>query len=59
MIERLAAVLGTGILAGLWVIFQLWMRKRDPLAPGVEGGCGDCGKPCRRGDDAGDDLLAG
>lgn len=41
MLNALAAVVGLGLLCGGWVLFQRWIARVDPEAPGVEGGC--CG----------------
>ncbi len=41
MWSSLIAVFGLGLLCGAWVLFQRWIARADPEAPGVEGGC--CG----------------
>ncbi len=41
MWSGLLAILGLGLLCGGWVLFQRWIARVDPEAPGVEGGC--CG----------------
>ena len=43
MWEALIAVLGLALLCGGWVLFQRWIARVDPEAPGVEGNCGRCG----------------
>lgn len=40
------SVLGLSVLCGLWVVFQRWIARLDPGAPGVEGRCGNCGQVC-------------
>ena len=41
MWSGLITVVGLGLLCGGWVLFQRWIARVDPEAPGVEGGC--CG----------------
>jgi hypothetical protein len=41
------SVLGLGALLGGWVLFQGWIARHDPGAPGVEGRKG-CGGGCAR-----------
>ena len=45
MLAHLFAVVGLALLCGGWVLFQRWIARHDPEAPGVEGrGCGGgCG----------------
>ena len=45
---ELAAVIGLGLLCGAWVLFQRWIARADPEAPGVEGGCCGGGKAPQR-----------
>ena len=42
LLTHVLAVLGLGLLCGGWVWVQMFVRKRDPDQPGVEGwkGCG-------------------
>lgn len=44
------AVLGLGVLCGVWVLVQRWVSRHDPEQPGVEGKCGSCGVACDEDD---------
>ncbi|HVS02565.1 MAG TPA: hypothetical protein VMT16_07330 [Thermoanaerobaculia bacterium] len=53
MLGDLLAVAATGLLCAAWVLIQLWVGRRDPQAPGVEGQrCGRCDGSCRESCDA-------
>lgn len=58
MTTNVIAVLALGALCGGWIIFQRWMSRRMPEAPGIHRRCDGCtgegfcelsGKPCRDG----------
>jgi len=40
------AILSTGALCAGWVLVQMWVIRKNPDVPGVEGGCwgGGCGQ---------------
>jgi len=43
LVADLTAVLACAALCAGWVFVQLWVARRDPCQPGVEGSCGGCG----------------
>jgi hypothetical protein len=49
MLESALAILGLGALCGGWILFQRWIARMDPGAPGIRRSCrghlcdGDCG----------------
>ena len=50
MVGHGLAVLGLAGLCALWVVFQRWIARHDPVQPGVEDRCGSCGTVCDRKD---------
>ena len=48
MLNYLLAILGLTILTSLWMVFQLWLKKKDPEQ---EDRCIGCGSNCKRQDD--------
>jgi hypothetical protein len=55
MFNVLLAVVGLGLLCGGWVLFQRWIARVDPEAPGVEGGC--CGSAGREAPPTGELVV--
>jgi hypothetical protein len=48
MLNHLIAVFALAALCAAWVLFQLWLKRVDPDARGVEDATG-CSGNCRRG----------
>ena len=40
--EHLFALLGITLLCGLWIAFQLWLKRVDPSKGDYQPGCGAC-----------------
>ena len=36
------AILSLALLCGCWVIFQRWIARLDPQAPGIDRACSGC-----------------
>jgi hypothetical protein len=47
MWNYLLAILGLTLLTSLWMVFQLWLKKKDPEQ---EDRCIGCGSNCKRQD---------
>ena len=45
MMNYLLSILGLAALTALWMVFQLWLKKRDPEQ---DGRCIGCGANCKR-----------
>lgn len=44
MINHFFALTGLSLLCAVWVLFQIWLAKKDKSYRGYKAGCGACGK---------------
>jgi hypothetical protein len=44
MLTYILALLGLPLLCVLWVVFQLWLAKKDSDFKGYKSGCGGCNR---------------
>lgn len=42
--NHLIAILGLALLCGAWMVFQLWLKKKDPDASLTKGACSSAEK---------------
>lgn len=40
--NHIFALLGITLLCGLWMVFQLWLKRVDPQRDNYKPGCGAC-----------------
>jgi len=40
--EHILSLIGITLLCGLWMVFQLWLKRVDPQRDNYKPGCGAC-----------------
>jgi hypothetical protein len=46
MLTHFIALFALPLLCVLWVVFQQWLAKNDPVYQGYKSGCGGCTRSC-------------